>query len=68
MVITVTINGKKKNIASTITILDLLTELKLTSEMVVVEVNENHIERNKFSNTKINHNDSIEILEFVGGG
>lgn len=66
----VTINGKKENInKEQITVSELL-ELKKVKmpEMVSVELNDELLERNAFSNTNVSEKDRIEFLYFMGGG
>ncbi len=50
------------------TLKELLDELKINPERVAVEVNLQIIKRNKFSEYEINEGDSVEIVNFVGGG
>lgn len=46
----------------------LLEELRITPGRVAVEVNLAIIKKNDFPQFKIKENDSIEIVNFVGGG
>lgn len=62
------INGKEFNLHSGISIENMLLELNLDKKKVVVEVNENIISKEEFENFKLNNNDSIEVVSFVGGG
>ena len=62
------INGKEFNFNSGISIDNMLLELKLDKNKVVVEVNANIIAKEEFENFKLNENDSIEVVSFVGGG
>jgi len=50
------------------TIVELLQELEINPQRVVVEVNLEIIKRDRFSEYKIKDGDSIEIVNFVGGG
>ncbi|ACI21477.1 MULTISPECIES: sulfur carrier protein ThiS [Thermodesulfovibrio] len=50
------------------TIEELLKELDINPQRVVVEVNLEIIKRDRFADYKIKEGDSIEIVNFVGGG
>lgn len=62
------INGKKREFPDGISVLDMLKELSLDVEKVVVEVNESIVNKEVFSDHKLNSGDKIEIIAFVGGG
>ncbi|MFN7019661.1 MAG: sulfur carrier protein ThiS [Fimbriimonadales bacterium] len=50
------------------TLMELLEELDINPKRVVVEVNLEIVKRDKFQNYTIKEGDSIEIVNFVGGG
>lgn len=50
------------------TVLDLLEELKVSPERVAVEVNMRVLKRAEFRDFILKEGDSIEIVNFVGGG
>lgn len=62
-----TVNGKAENIAG-ITLGEYLIRAGYLLERVVVERNLEIIPREKLNTTVIEEGDSIEILQFVGGG
>jgi len=62
------INGKKRDFPDGTSVLDMLKALSLDVEKVVVEVNESIIDKDIFSDHKLNSGDKIEIIAFVGGG
>lgn len=62
------INGKKREFPDGTSVLDMLKELSLDVEKVVVEVNESIVNKEVFSDHKLNSGDKIEIIAFVGGG
>jgi len=62
------LNGKDMEISKSINISQLLENLKINSNVVVVEINENIIEKDNFDNTFIKENDKVEVVRFVGGG
>ncbi|GAB5046871.1 sulfur carrier protein ThiS [Thermodesulfovibrio sp. TK110] len=63
----VRVNGSEMDVKAT-TIAELLEELEINPQRVVVEVNLEIIKRDRFSEHKIKEGDSIEIVNFVGGG
>lgn len=64
----ITVNGKNKDVTNELTISDLLNTLNLQSDQVVVELNRSILTREDFSSTKLQADDSLEIVQFVGGG
>ncbi len=65
------INGKENEFSNEKfpqTLAVLLDSLKIDRQTVVAEVNANIIERKDFEATKLNEDDSIELIRFVGGG
>ena len=60
-------NGEEKKVTAQ-NIEQLLTELNLGEKKVAVELNQEIIPRDNYSNTKVSEGDSIEIVHFVGGG
>jgi len=63
-----TINGHKKEFSAPITVQQLLTQLDLSAEQVVVELNRNILTTEKHYETELKSGDSIELVQFVGGG
>lgn len=63
----VKVNGSEMVVKAK-TIAELLQELEINPQRVVVEVNLEIIKRDRFSEYKIKNGDSIEIVNFVGGG
>ena len=62
------LNGEEKEIKEEITITSLLAGLKLNSDITVVEINSEIIDKNKYEEVKIKENDAVELIRFVGGG
>ena len=60
-------NGEEKKVAAK-NIEQLLSELNLGEKKVAVELNQEIIPRDNYSNTKVSEGDSVEIVHFVGGG
>lgn len=63
-----TVNGQLRWFAGPLTVSKLLQELNITEQRVAVEVNETIIKRINFSSHQLQDGDSLEILNFVGGG
>jgi len=63
-----TVNGKPQQVDSTTTISQLLDTLKLDPERAAVEHNLNVVARSDFDKTSLTEGDSLEIVQFVGGG
>ncbi|MFH0838561.1 MAG: sulfur carrier protein ThiS [Candidatus Omnitrophota bacterium] len=66
--ITVHINGEKRKFKKTTTIDEILKSLKIDKRLVVVEVNYKVIKKEMLHKVFIKDKDSIEIVQFVGGG
>jgi thiamine biosynthesis protein ThiS len=62
------LNGDPFEIAGPLTISALLAELKIDPRRVAVEHNLDIIKRARYDTTTINEGDSVEIVNFVGGG
>jgi len=64
-----TINGHVVDVPATITTIgELLTHLQLNKELAIVELNRIVLERAVRDATQVKHEDTIEIVQFVGGG
>jgi sulfur carrier protein len=65
----VRINGQFVQIPDTLsTITDLVDHYSLSDRILIVEVNGDIKEREKYDTTTIKELDSIEFVHFVGGG
>lgn len=64
----ITLNGKKEELKNEMTIALFLKSKGMDLDKVIVEVNCKIVKKNNWSSTKLNENDSIEIVSFVGGG
>lgn len=64
----ITINGKQTDVKEAVTITQLLSDLKVDRQQVAVEQNLTIIPRSQFDTTLIKAGDTIELVEFVGGG
>lgn len=63
-----TINGEVKNYQESLTVQQLLEELNLSPERVVVELNRNILSPDMHIRTELKPEDTIELVQFVGGG
>lgn len=66
--ITVTINGERREIPEGLSVVSLLEHLRMPAERVAIERNLDILPRARWLETKIQPNDSFEIVQFVGGG
>ena len=66
--IKIKINGKIKSINQDSTLYVVLKNLKIRLNKVAIELNEEIIDKKKISRIKLNKNDKIEIVHFIGGG
>ena len=62
------LNGKKVVIKSNNSLFDLLTKYKLTNKKIAIECNGVIISKNNYKKKKLNNNDKVEIVHFIGGG
>jgi len=62
------LNGEKQKVPDNISLADLLRLKKKDFEKVVAELNSEIIETKDYEKTVLNTDDSLEILNFVGGG
>ena len=66
--IKIKINGKIKSIIQDYRLSELLKILKIPLNKVAIELNEEIIDKKKINKIKLNKNDKIEIVHFIGGG
>ncbi len=66
--IKIKINGKIKSINQDSKLPVVLKNLKIPLNKVAIELNEEIIDKKKINKIKLNKNDKIEIVHFIGGG
>jgi len=66
--LTITLNGDPFDVSGPLTVAELLTSLDLDARRVAVECNLVVLKRAAFEATLLNEGDSVEIVNFVGGG
>lgn len=65
----ITVAGKKKDVAEGITVTELIEQEQIeNAQYVTVTVNEEFLQRDDFTATKLKENDVVEFLYFMGGG
>ena len=64
----ITINGKPTETTDGSTLQNLLEQLRLDSRQVVIERNQAIVPRQRFAAELLADGDSLEIIQFVGGG
>jgi len=63
-----TVNGKPRKHKGKATVLALLQSMHINAGNVAVMVNDEVVNRKKFSSAKLSGGDRVEILTFAGGG
>ena len=66
--IKIKVNGKKIISQDNETIGKLVKRLKLPLNKVAIELNRKILDKHSLKKIKINNNDTIEIVHFIGGG
>lgn len=66
--ITIILNGNKKQVDDNTNINKLLENLDLSEKRLAVEVNQQIIARSDFDSFTLNDQDSVEIVQAIGGG
>ena len=66
--IKIKLNGKTKSLSDSTYLSDLLKKLNIPINKVAIELNEEIIDKKKINKIKLNKNDKIEIVHFIGGG
>jgi thiamine biosynthesis protein ThiS len=66
-VITVTVNGQRREVGDDATLRTLIEQFKLTPDKVAIELNKRLVRSDKYD-TSLKGGDEVEIVTFVGGG
>lgn len=64
----ITLNGDRYELDGRLSIADLLARLDIDPRRVAVEHNLTILKRHLFSDAVVNDGDTVEIVNFVGGG
>ena len=65
---TLHINGKDREVPGGLTVFGLLEQLELNPALVVVELNREILDRNRYDEVTVDPGDVLELVHFVGGG
>jgi thiamine biosynthesis protein ThiS len=66
--ISVTVNGKIREVSAGLTVDELLEALGLNPTLVVVERNREILDRSGYTEVPVEAGDVLELVHFVGGG
>ena len=66
--IKIKVNGKKMLFDENIMMINLAKKLKIPLNKVAIELNKKIIDKKKIKKVKLNNNDILEIVHFIGGG
>jgi thiamine biosynthesis protein ThiS len=64
----ITLNGEPFELSGPLTVTELLGRLEIDGRRVAVEHNITVLKRTAFDDTIVREGDSVEIVNFVGGG
>jgi thiamine biosynthesis protein ThiS len=65
---TITLNGERHQLDQPMTVDALLASLEIDPRRVAVEHNLNIVKRHRFPEVLVGEGDTVEIVNFVGGG
>jgi thiamine biosynthesis protein ThiS len=66
--VTITLNGERFEMPAPMTVDALLASLEIDPRRVAIEHNLNILKRHRFPEVVIGEGDTVEIVNFVGGG
>ena len=66
--IKIKVNGKKIIFDNNTSIEKLTKKLKIPLNKVAIELNKKILDKKKLKKIKLNNNDKVEIVHFIGGG
>ena len=66
--IKIKVNGKNVIFDKNKSIAILIKKLKIPLNKVAIELNKKILDKKKIKKIKLNNNDNIEIVHFIGGG
>ena len=64
----ITLNGEPYELDQPLSVIDLLARLEIDPRRVAIEHNLTIIKRHTFSDVVVGEGDTVEIVNFVGGG
>jgi thiamine biosynthesis protein ThiS len=66
--VTITLNGERFEMPAPMTVDALLASLEIDPRRVAIEHNLNILKRHRFPEVVVGEGDTVEIVNFVGGG
>ena len=66
--VVVTLNGEQRSLEAPVSVRDLVRRLSLDEDAVAVERNRDIVARGEWPATFLQAGDSVEVVQFVGGG
>ncbi len=66
--IRIRLNGKDRDIEEGLSVRGLIESLELNPALVVVELNREILDRERYQETPVGPDDVVELVHFVGGG
>jgi thiamine biosynthesis protein ThiS len=64
----ITLNGDKHELATPVSVAELLQQLEIDARRVAVELNLTVVKKAAYDSSVIRDGDEVEIVNFVGGG
>jgi len=64
----ITVNGNQRDVAAGTTVLAVVEGLGLKPDAIVVQRNDDIVDRERFGQTAVDENDVLEVVHIVGGG
>ncbi len=64
----ITVNGEQRDFGEPLSIMELLSELKLEPLKIAIERNLEIVPKSAYDTICLSEGDKIEIVQFVGGG
>jgi sulfur carrier protein len=64
----IVVNGQEKEYSENITLQDVICDLKIENKVMAAAVNMEIIKKDQWDKYKLNQDDKLELLQFVGGG
>ena len=66
--IRIRLNGKDRDIEEGLSVRGLIESLELNPALIVVELNREILDRERYQETPVDSDDVVELVHFVGGG
>lgn len=66
--IRIRLNGKDRDIEEGLSVRELIESLELNPALIVVELNREILDRERYQETPVGSDDDVELVHFVGGG